>query len=366
MQSTHSNDAPDEIPSETRARSSSLVELSSRKEIALTVETLKEYTALTTPLVTPNNIVVTATEGEERLTHSIIVSQFDEGFNSLQKVITMPLEGQACWTNDLEWLDYRTAVLAQGSSYKVLTIPHDGDIDGCKIHDFGNSKMHIEDIREISIHKDNQYVISGGYDGHVHIQSFGGSHSSKILPVIASKNIGDSVSSVLWHTNRPYLASWTTDPGMLQLWDYRSDEVALSFHAHETELYCHEPIKSNYVLLGYGSGNMQVLDIRNLTRCVTLFNGEALSSVGEMMYLPEQNALFSFGIPGFSRWDVDTITSPRERDCSSNLRACFQTTDYGPLTNPAARKCSGFFLEDRASPQIAVTTGAGSFMIFDV
>jgi len=222
-------------------------------------------------------------------------------------------------------------------------------------------EFHKDTVREIAINSNNgNLVISGGFDGNVFVTDISRLVSDIRNNEKKSENslypCRDVVGSVSWHPEDAFLASCTTDTGMLHIFDVRTDKKrpAIVFDSSKKGLYCHSYQNATSIFLGFGDGSIHVFDTR-YRRNAFIFQDPFQEQIGEIRfdYLSKTKIFAVFGCPEFSLWSCS--------DSNILLRDHYRLADLS-CTN-ADYKTSGAFRTETL--QIGVTDSNGYFSLFD-
>ncbi|CAN0072734.1 unnamed protein product, partial [Hapterophycus canaliculatus] len=98
-----------------------------------------------------------------------------------------------------------------------------------------------------------------------------------------SKYVAQPLSSVRWSLGEPYVASWTSSRGLLQMLDTRDKRMASSIQMEGSlPVHTHEHLSDVVVAVGCGVGCVQLFDVRKMEAFVTLQDpvGGSIQQVG--------------------------------------------------------------------------------------
>ncbi|CAM9208498.1 unnamed protein product [Ascophyllum nodosum] len=113
-------------------------------------------------------------------------------------------------------------------------------------------------------------IVSGGVDGHVHILNFPPDMAG-VPTMKVSKYVGMPVTSARWGAGQPYVASWTTPAGFLQMLDTRDYRLVCGLRVEDPQgVLTHEYISDVVLAVGCESGGVQLFDVRNMSTFLRL------------------------------------------------------------------------------------------------
>lgn len=201
---------------------------------------------------------------------------------------------------DIKWIDDYHVIFAQGSSLGICTLGYDFNV--IELSEF--KPFHNDHIREIDI-KDGKKIITGGFDGVLFIKD--------IIKLSENRNdisdlyykSSEIIGSVKWN---PYIenhASFTVDNGFLNIIDIRERKIVNRINTCHNELYTHEYIDDNNIVLGFGDGKIQIYDLRNPNKSKNNYQDINLKAIGDIIFDRNHQMICSWGIPGFSLWNFD-------------------------------------------------------------
>eukprot|EP00903_Cladosiphon_okamuranus_P011110 g10486.t1 len=183
-----------------------------------------------------------------------------------------------------------------------------GDGGGAAV--FESLPVHSGSIVDFQVNPLSRDIVSGCEHGHVHVLNFPpdmvGVPSMKV-----SKYVGQPLSSARWGLGAPYVASWTSSRGLLQMLDTRSDKVFSSTQVEgQIPIHTHEHLSDVILAVGCGVGCVQLFDVRQMSSFVTVEDPVAgsvhqiLPSVGGEASPSGVGDWVAFGTAGVSRYKV--------------------------------------------------------------
>jgi len=126
--------------------------------------------------------------------------------------------------------------------------------------------------------------------------------------VLQSVKLDGSIGSVKWPTcNQNVCVSCTLDKGQYMIWDIRQKMNLPAFQADfvKPELYTHERYTDHHVLLGFGDGEIQHIDMRISRDILGKIQDPYVSGIGQIEYNDYSNAFVVSGLTDFSVWRHD-------------------------------------------------------------
>jgi WD40 repeat protein len=205
---------------------------------------------------------------------------------------------------DVHWIDLQHIVFAQGHRIGLCRVGSDNNVE--EIINF--PEFHQDWIRELAVcPRDNRYVLSGGFDGKVFVTDIFKLATDIQKGEKKSENslypCNEVVGSVAWHPTDNFLASCTTDPGTLHLFDVRTDKrrPAIVSDTGKKELYTHAYRDENIILLGYGDGKIGLFDIRS-QKPMLIFQDPIQKAIGDFRVDFKSKSFATFGIPEVTVW----------------------------------------------------------------
>jgi WD40 repeat protein len=213
---------------------------------------------------------------------------------------------------DLHWLhsDERRIVVALNNHLGMVLLNEElTSIENIVL--FPN--FHTDTIRQLAPNPTNQaLVLSGGFDGKVFVTNV-----SRLVddngPSMGDKKsensvylCGEVVGSVQWHPSDSFVASATTDNGVLHVFDIRTDQTkpAFVYGTEKMELFSHTYYDDFTVCLAYGDGSIQIHDIRHGKGLVN-FKDHSQVCIGDIAFDSAHKKLAVFGVPSFSTWQFN-------------------------------------------------------------
>ncbi len=212
---------------------------------------------------------------------------------------------------DLEWLhnDERRIVVALNNHLGMVLLNEDvTNIENIVL--FPN--FHTDTIRQLCSNPSNEaLVLSGGFDGKVFVTNISrivdnNSQSQDKKHENSVYHCGDVVGSVKWHPSDNFVASATTDNGVLHVFDIRTDQTkpAFIYGTEKFELFSHAYVDDFTVCLAYGDGSIQIHDIRN-GKGIVNFKDPSQVCIGDIAFDTHNHRLAVFGVPSFSTWQLN-------------------------------------------------------------
>jgi len=130
------------------------------------------------------------------------------------------------------------------------------------------------------------------------------------LRLLRSFNIEDVVSSVEWNPYCSAVASCTTDPGDLYTLDLRDPSSVIRNDTKTEELFTHQYLKEDLVLLGYGNGQTMLYDLRKRDIASVITNTN-MTVVGDIKVdTSNPNNFAVFGSQKFTTWKAQNEVHP--------------------------------------------------------
>ncbi|CAM9359866.1 unnamed protein product [Pylaiella littoralis] len=170
---------------------------------------------------------------------------------------------------------------------------------------FESLPVHSGSIMDFRVNSLSRDIVSGCDHGHVHVVNF----SSDMLGVPTmkvSKYVAQPLSSVRWGLDKPYVASWTSSRGLLQMLDIRDNRVLSSIQVEGAlPVHTHEYLSDVVLAVACGSGCVQLFDVRKMEAFVTLQDPVA-GSIHQIV--PSVSGDNSAGSSGVSDWATFGIT----------------------------------------------------------
>jgi len=259
---------------------------------------------------------------------------------------------------DIQWVDSQHILLAINQKLGIARIiPQDFTLDEIVMF----PEFHKDAIREICVSTGNRnLVISGGFDGNVFVTDVSRLCSDIQSNQKKSENslypCRDVVGSVNWHPEDTYLASCTTDNGLMHIFDIRTDKrrPAIVYDTAKRELYCHSYRDRNTMFLGFGDGEIQLFDIRT-KRTIMSFRDPYQKQIGEIRFDWPTKSFACFGNPEATIWNYS--------DSAITLNSHHQMSPELPVNTPYY-KTSGEFRKGMAS--YGITDSYGTFALYAV
>jgi len=206
---------------------------------------------------------------------------------------------------DLHWVDSDHLVFATGSKLGVARVSNRPDrVEEILMF----PEFHKDVVREIAVSEiTKNLVLSGGFDGSVFVTDISRLYSDMQKQERKSENslypCGSVVGSVRWHPTDAYLASCTTDLGVIHVFDIRTDRKrpAMVFDTERRELFTHDYRDPVTLLFGFGDGSLQVFDYRS-RRALISFQDPYQKAVGDLQFNRATKHFAVFGVPEFTLW----------------------------------------------------------------
>ena len=127
---------------------------------------------------------------------------------------------------DIQWIDHNLIVLAANQKLGYIRLTPDAQVENIVMF----PEFHKDTIREICVSEGNKnLVISGGFDGNVFVTDISRLVSDIQKNEKKSENslypCRDVVGSVNWHPYDNFVASCTTDTGVLHMYRFPNFEI---------------------------------------------------------------------------------------------------------------------------------------------
>jgi hypothetical protein len=274
---------------------------------------------------------------------------------------------------DLQWVKDSLVLCAIGGDMALLQLPPMGvglDYFEPGLHILSRENRGKNDIREMAVNpSDPSLVAAGGFDRRLYLSHLDCS-SAEQPDICVSQNFAAPgvVSSILWAaaSNMESVISCTTDSGHLCTFDTRlsAQQKAATYNSHVQGMYCHEYLNDSTVALGFGSGIVQILDLRKM--CISgSFHNPHTTAIGEMRKWPSQfgdpsgTRLAFFGHSEFSVWDVNVGSA-----VSTTMRAHHRPAPIAPTQPRSFYKTSGNFLP--WDNQVGTTDSDGNLSLWSI
>jgi WD40 repeat protein len=260
----------------------------------------------------------------------------------------------------MQWVDPLHTVFAIGAKLGIASLnPSDFTVQELTMF----PQFHSDIVREIALSQNcPNLVLSGGFDGKVFVTDISRLYVDIQKNEQKSENslypCSDVVGSVRWHPTDAYLASCTTDPGTLHIFDIRTDKKrpALIYHTSKRNLYSHDYRDQHTLLLGFGDGQVQVFDSRTRKNLI-VFQDPYLKAVGDIRFNRLSKHFAFFGIPEFTLWQYN--------DNEMRLWTHHYLSARPNALFDGVYKTNGEFLPSTA-PAIAVTDSCGMFAVYSL
>lgn len=284
--------------------------------------------------------------------------------NGSPDVWTQPISNHV---RDIQWVDEQLMIVAIASTLILMRLPQHTRADLATIN---FPPFHKDFIREIAVSPAKRnLLLSGGFDGSVFVTDISRLCEDITTDQQHSENsiypCGEVVGSVGWHPTNPWLASCTTDPGTLHIFDIRTDSggvnaasdrarQSLLYNTTKPELYTHAYCDEYTILLGYGDGQIHTFDTR-MQRTTQVFQDPYQRQIGEIK-VDGGGVFATFGVPEVTLWKVGESRS-------------FQVWGHNnmcppQLPNNMSYKTSGEFLSH--SSALAVTDSNGLLSYYQI
>jgi hypothetical protein len=165
--------------------------------------------------------------------------------------------------------------------------------------------VHSDLVREIAVNKAVCGTFaSGGFDQKLSIMNL-----SIKTPIIQSVKLDGIIGSVKWPIcNQNVCVSCTLDKGVYMIWDIRQPMKQPAFLANmgKEDLYTHERYTDHNVILGFGDGEIQHIDMRIANRILHRTVDPYVRGIGTIDYNSYSNSFLVSGLGDFSVWKHDT------------------------------------------------------------
>jgi len=167
--------------------------------------------------------------------------------------------------------------------------------------------IHTLPLREIAINCGNRaQFVSGGYDKKL---CFVDLERPDALQTIRQDDV---IGSVRWPLcNQNVCPSLTLDDGTFLIYDTRVRPIgppAFKATMGKKELFTHERYTDHNVLLGFGDGEVQHIDVRVTDRILHKFQEPAVAAIGGLEFNTATNQLSISGLGNASIWKHDGST----------------------------------------------------------
>ena len=164
--------------------------------------------------------------------------------------------------------------------------------------------IHTAAIREMALDPANRArFISGGYDGQVCLVDLERPDTLQTLP---QEGV---IGSVRWpEANRGVCPSITLDNGTFLIFDNRVRPIgppAFRATMGKKELFAHERYTDHNVLLGYGDGEIQHIDVRVTDRILHKFSDPLVHAIGTIEFNHDKKRVLVGGLSSASVWHFD-------------------------------------------------------------
>jgi len=128
---------------------------------------------------------------------------------------------------------------------------------------------------------------------------------------LQSVKLDGVVGSVKWPIcNQNVCVSVTFDTGAYLVFDIRQSIARPAFQATlgKSDLYTHERYTDHHVIMGFGDGEMQHIDMRISTKILHKTQDPYVEGIGMIDYHPGASAFVVSGFTDFSVWKQDPKT----------------------------------------------------------
>jgi hypothetical protein len=166
--------------------------------------------------------------------------------------------------------------------------------------------IHTAAIREMAVNQANRACfISGGYDKKVCLVDLERPDALQTLPQ------EDAIGSVRWPlANGGVCPSITLDNGTFLIFDNRvrpTGPPAFRATMGKKELYAHERYTDHNVLLGFGDGEFQHIDVRVTDRILHRVSDPLVQAVGTIEFNHDKKRVLITGLSSASVWNFDPV-----------------------------------------------------------
>jgi len=185
-------------------------------------------------------------------------------------------------------------------------------------------------------------------DGRLVILDLEHPEGLQVLPQVGA------IGSICWpRVNQGVCPSLTLDDGTFLLHDLRVRPAAPAFRATlgRKELFAPVRYTDNHVLLGFGDGELQHLDVRVEDRILDRVSDPFVQAIGSLDYDHATRSLLVSGIPDMLLWSHDWATGALQSACHA--------IEGGATTN-AVSAVSGAFTD---AGRVVLVTTDGSLSI---
>lgn len=214
--------------------------------------------------------------------------------------------------HDISWIHPELVLVTTGAGSMHLVAVRPGTHE-LKHHGILPA-IHSQPVREVAMNPNNcAQFASGGYDKTLCLVDL---ERPEFLQPIKVEGIIGSVSWPVW--NRSVCPSVTLDNGTFLIYDARTSPVgapAFSATMGKKELFAHCRYTDHNVLLGFGDGVVQHIDVRVTDRILGSFQDPRVTAIGGLEYQAESNRLLVSGLSDLTVWDVNPASHEASVRC---------------------------------------------------
>ena len=201
---------------------------------------------------------------------------------------------------DIQWVHPELVLAAMGEgTLRFITVSSSREM---KVH--GTlPPLHTATVREIAINHGNRaQFASGGYDRILNLVDL---ERPDALQSIKQEGV---IGSIRWPLcNQNVCPSLTLDDGTFLIYDTRTRPIgppAFKATMGKKELFSHDRYTDHNVVLGFGDGEIQHIDVRVTDRVLHKVQDPFVEAIGAMRWSPDGGTLMVSGIPGVTIWRV--------------------------------------------------------------
>jgi WD40 repeat protein len=241
--------------------------------------------------------------------------------------------------NGVEWLDDDTIVMVLNNGDVRIV-----DIDTNQVV---TTRCSFDNLlqtatRELAFVPNSSFIAVGGQEKKLRVIDL------MRRTVVMCFNTVDEIGSVKVRASAPYLIGCTTDMGEFFLLDRRMQNAgpgpgvgpsttngatslngAAAVHVETklSELYSHEMIDGHNVLLGFGNGELQHVDLRYPLRIANKTKDPFVEAIGHIDYSEAHGAIVTSGLTDFSVWN---------QSADSGIVSVWSSSQGGTQASPIA------------------------------
>jgi len=202
----------------------------------------------------------------------------------------------------VHWIHPELALAAHGGGRLTLvSVGESGSLSFC-----GELPRKVQEasVHEIAGNAVNpQRFAVGGFSKHLALVDLEQPETTQLLPA------EETVTSVRWPAfNQGVCPSVTLGKGTLLIYDARINPLATTAYRAQfakDELFAHERVSDDLVLVGFSDGQVRCIDLRKTNRPAYAFQDPFVLAIGNLEFDAQQNRLLVSGIPDLSVHDYD-------------------------------------------------------------